>query len=425
MNLPEDLPLAIADRERIVQVLSNLLSNAARHAPESSTIRIEAVHEEEYIAISVSDEGRGIPPEQLPHLFRKRSGLSGDHGGGFTGEGTGLGLAICRGLVEAHGGRIRAESGGIGQGARFTFTIPALQQHPGTGPIRQLADPVRRTGGEKPKILVVDDDPQTLRFVRDVLTVGGYNSVVTGDPEGLSDLIRRERPRLVLLDLMLSGDDGIKLMGRVPELNDRPVIFVSGYSREETIASALAAGAVDYVVKPFSPTELIARIRAALRTHTRPEPFVSGELTIDYDRRRVTLAGEVLTLTPTEHEVLRVLSVNAGRVLTYRSLLRRAWRRNPGSANPKLVQAVMKRLRRKLREDPARPPLHSQRTRGRLPYAQARRRQLATRSPYITACPSIPPASRRCWSRSTRYPLRSVRARPGGRCWAGTCPPRF
>ena len=355
MNLPADLPLALADRERIVQVLNNLLSNAARTAPESSTIRIEAVREEEYIAISVSDEGRGIAPERLPHLFRRRAGLSRDGGGGFTGEGTGLGLAICRGLVEAHGGRIRAESGGIGQGARFTFTIPALQEHPRTGPARQLAEPVGRTGGEKPKILVVDDDPQTLRFVRDVLTVGGYNSVVTGDAEGLSDLIRAERPRLVLLDLMLPGDDGIKLMERVPELNDRPVIFLSGYGREETIASALASGAVDYVVKPFSPTELIARIRAALRTHTRPEPFVSGELTIDYDRRRVTLAGEVVKLTPTEHEVLRVLSVNAGRVLTYRALLRRAWRRNPGNADRKLVQAVMKRLRRKLREDAGRP----------------------------------------------------------------------
>ena len=103
IDLPPDLPRAMADPERIVQVMNNLFSNAARHAPASSPIRVEATCEGGYIALSVSDEGRGIAPDRLPHLFHKRAGLAG---------GTGLGLAICKGLVEAHGGRIRAESGG-------------------------------------------------------------------------------------------------------------------------------------------------------------------------------------------------------------------------------------------------------------------------------------------------------------------------
>ena len=110
---------------------------------------------------------------------------------------------------------------------------------------------------------MVDDDPLTLRYVRDALAGAGYVPLVTGDPERVPDLIRSEKPRLVLLDLMLPGTDGIELMERVPELADLPVIFISGYGRDETIARALEAGAEDYIVKPFSATELTARIRAA------------------------------------------------------------------------------------------------------------------------------------------------------------------
>ena len=172
LNVPQDLPLALVDRDRIVQVLNNLLSNAARNAPESSPIRIDAVHDDGQIAISVADQGRGIPPERLPHLFQKRPGLSGEHGEGYTG-GTGLGLAICRGLVEAHGGRIRAESGGIGQGARFTFTIPAVGERPREAEPVSGSDPQAGEAAEKPKVLVIDDDPQMLRYVRDLLTRGG------------------------------------------------------------------------------------------------------------------------------------------------------------------------------------------------------------------------------------------------------------
>ncbi|MDE2872518.1 MAG: ATP-binding protein [Gemmatimonadota bacterium] len=117
---PGDLPHVMADRERVVQVLGNLFANAARYSPESSPIRVAARREGAHMAISVSDEGRGIPPEQLPHLFRKHAG----GGDAARGLGSGPGLAICKGLVEAHGGRIRADSAGAGRGARFTFTVP-------------------------------------------------------------------------------------------------------------------------------------------------------------------------------------------------------------------------------------------------------------------------------------------------------------
>ena len=259
--------------------------------------------------------------------------------------------------MEAHGGRIRAESGGAGLGTRFTFTLPVAEAA-GTGAAAGLArGPSRppREERERTRILVVDDDPQTLRYVRDALTAAGYSPLVTGDPQEVSDLIKSKKPRLVLLDLILPGIDGIELMERVPEMADLPVLFISGYGRDETIARALEAGAVDYIVKPFSPTELTARVRAALRRRDEPpEPFRLGDLAIHYEERRVTVAGRPVHLTTTEYNLLCVLSVNAGRVMTYDSLLRQVWsREESGDVRP--VRAFVKILRRKLGDDAANP----------------------------------------------------------------------
>ncbi len=356
IDLPEDLPRVLADRARIVQVLNNLLSNAAKYSPESSPIRIDAKREGVHVAISVSDRGRGVPPERLPHLFRKYAAPAGGDGE-RSGEGTGLGLSICKGLVEAHGGRIRAESGGMGQGARFTFTVPVAEgRATASDGLAPAGARTARQGQRKTRILVVDDDPGMLRYLRDALGGAGYAPVVTGDAEEVPSLVAQHRPGLVLLDLLLPGTDGIALMERVPELSDLPVIFISAYGRDETIVRALDAGAADYIVKPFSPSELTARVRAALRRVAGPEPFVLGELAIRYDERHVAVAGRAVQLTPTEYELLRVLSVNAGRVLTHESLLRQAWRggeRRP--PDPKLVRAVVKRLRRKLGDDATNP----------------------------------------------------------------------
>ncbi len=353
IDLPPDLPRVMADRQRVEQVLNNLLANAARQAPESSPIRIAAERDGVHVAVSVADDGRGIAPERLAQLFRKYSGAAGGGRGAGTG-GSGLGLAICKGLVEAHGGRIRAESAGPGLGARFTFTLPVAGEAGAGAPDPAPDRPAPRQGREPDRILVVDDDPQTLRHVRDTLAEAGYSPLVTGDHGKLAEIIRTEKPALVLLDLMLPGTDGIELMRTVPELADLPVIFISGYGRDETIARALEAGADDYIVKPFSPTELVARIRAALRRRADPIPMVLGDLAIDYDRRRVSVAGRAVELTATEYDLLRVLSLNAGRVSTYDTLLRRVWGAR-GHGDPKLVRAIVKRLRRKLGDDAADP----------------------------------------------------------------------
>ncbi len=193
-----------------------------------------------------------------------------------------------------------------------------------------------------------------LRFVRDALTKAGYAPLVTGEPGELAHIVRTEKPRLVLLDLMLPGKDGIALMDSVPELSDVPVIFISGYGRDENLARALQSGAADYIVKPFSTTELVARVRAALRRYENPEPFVLGEFAIDYHRRRATVGGEPVALTVTEYELLHVLALNAGRVVTYNTLLRRVWAGRNG-ANANLVRIVVRNLRRKLGDSAANP----------------------------------------------------------------------
>ena len=351
IDIDPNLPLVLADRRRIIQVLVNLLSNAARNSAESSSIRVTAVREGVHVAVSVADDGRGIPSERLPHLFRKFSGAQSEEQGGDTG----LGLAICKGIVEAHGGRIWPESDGPGMGARFTFTLPTVGDSPGGAVGRFRPDSTGREQGaeERPRILAVDDDPNDLRYVRDTLAKSGYDPVVTGDPEEAVRLMEDARPHLVLLDLMLPGIDGIELMKDILDVADVPVIFLSVYGREEVIARAFDMGATDYVAKPFSPTELSARIRAALRRRAASEPsepYVLGDLTIDYADRRVTLAGRPLHLTPTEYRILSELSADAGRVVTYERLLVRVWgEKSDGDVRP--MRTIVVKLRRKLGDD--------------------------------------------------------------------------
>ena len=346
--LPPDLPMVMADGRRVVQVLNNLLSNARRHSYEASVVRISAVCEDFQVSISVSDDGYGVPSDRLPHLFRKFSSIAG---GDRPNPGSGLGLAICKGIVEAHGGRIWAESDGPGLGSKFTFTLPAVQGadygvSDSTGP----GLPSHQGFGEEQiRVLAVDDDPHTLRFLRDTLTKSGMEPIMTGDPAEAIHLMGK-KPHLVLLDLMLPGTDGLSLMHKLRERSDVPVIFLSAYGQEDVVARALNMGAADYIVKPFSPTELEARVRAALRKHAAGEPlepYEVGDLTINYAERSVVLAGRQLKLTSTEYRLLSGLSSQAGRVLTYGRLMRDIWgSKHNGDVRP--MRTVISNLRRKL-----------------------------------------------------------------------------
>ena len=350
VDLAPDLPRIGADRQRLAQVLTNLLSNASKNSPDQSAIRVSASVEDVYVAISVSDKGRGVPAERLPHLFRKYSRIDSDDLDRHL-AGEGLGLAICKGIVEAHGGRIRAESEGLGLGTRFTFTIPAAYEAangsaPSPGPMAR----------GRTRVLAVDDEPQVLRLVRNTLSDAGYTPIVTGDPDEAVRLIEVEKPDLILLDLMLPGTDGIELMKPIFQITDAPVIFLSGRDGERDVVRAFEAGADDYIVKPFSPTELAARIEAVLRRRAASdrsrthEPYALGDLTINYAERRVTVAGCPVQLTATEYKLLFELSINAERVLTHDQLLGRVWGRDY-SGDSLLLRSFVKKLRGKLKDD--------------------------------------------------------------------------
>ena len=360
VDLALDLPPIEADSRRIVQVLNNLLSNASRYSPESSTIRVTASREDTHLAISVTDEGRGISADQLPRLFTKYSQIDSDEGEHKT-AGYGLGLAICKGIVEAHGGRIRAESGGVGLGSRFAFTIPLAHgaastardhETPNVGPVVKL--------GERTRILVVDDEPLVLRYVRNTLTEAGYAPLGTGNPDDMMHLLDLESPHLILLDLVMPGTSGFELLKHIRDVSDVPVIFLSGHDKDEDIVKALEEGADDYIVKPFSPTELVARVEACLRRgggYDKGEvrkPYQLGELTIDYADRSVTVSGTPVSLTSTEYRLLFQLSTNAGRILTHDQLLQRVWG-SEYSNEAQLVRAFVRSLRRKLGDDARNP----------------------------------------------------------------------
>ena len=358
IDLPPDLPWVMVDRRRIVQVLNNLLSNAARYSEASAAIiRLTAVREDCYVGISVADEGRGVPTDLLPHLFRKFSPVDSEHGERET-QGTGLGLAICKGIVEAHGGRVWADSDGPGLGTTFTFTVPVAEEVPSVSvpQTTRQTKPSRAPQGPNGSILVVDDDPHTLKYVRDALANAGYAPIVTADPGEVAPLIQSSNPQLVLLDVVLPGTDGIKLMEDILEVDQVPVILLSGYGRDEIIARAFERGASDYVVKPFTPTELVARIQATLRKQADPDrtepdqPYVLGDLTINYEQRRVSVAGRGVRLTAKEYQLLYELSVGRGRVLTHDVLLRRIWGLY-SDGDSRLVSTLVKRLRRTLGDD--------------------------------------------------------------------------
>ena len=361
IELASGLPAVNADRRRISQVIVNLLANAESHSPENSPLLVTASLEGGHVALSVVDEGRGVPADRLPHLFRDVVRLDSEYRQLET-EGSGWGLSICKGIVEAHGGRIWVESDGVGRGTRVTFTIPVAEDAGSVTLVTAQPDVHGAPGsrqGQAP-ILVVDDDPQMLRNVREALSKVGYVVVATGDPEEVAGIVDDHHPCLVLLDLVLPGTDGIQIMQSVLKDADVPVVFLSAYGHEEAIARAFEAGATDYVVKPFSPTELVARIRAALRKsaadiQTEPdEPFAMGGMTIDYAMRQVTVDGRTVKLTVIEYRLLVELSVKAGRILTHDHLLQRVWRKRSGGDTRPLRSAV-KTLRRKLGDDAGNP----------------------------------------------------------------------
>lgn len=207
------------------------------------------------------------------------------------------------------------------------------------------------------KILVVDNEPQIRRVLRSTLATRGYViSEAKSGGEAL-ELLRAERPDLVLLDMNMPGMDGIETCREVRRACDAPIIMLTVRSAERDKVAALDAGADDYVTKPFSIEELLARIRAALRRYGPAEAMpalVSKDLTVDFASRVVTARGQAVHLTPKEYEVLKCLVANQGKPLTHRRLLQAVWGPDYGEETESL-RVVINQLRKKIEPDPRRP----------------------------------------------------------------------
>ena len=175
------------------------------------------------------------------------------------------------------------------------------------------------------------DDAQALRFARDALPDVGYQVTATAEPEEVLGPMEREQSRLDLLDLVLPETGVVELMQDILRIADVPGLFLSGCGQDQVIARAFEMGADDYIVKPFSPTELAAWVQGVLRWGTAParmassEPYVRGDLTIDYAQRLVSVASNPVRLTAVECDLLWELSIHAGWVLTHQHLLQRVW----------------------------------------------------------------------------------------------------
>jgi two-component system KDP operon response regulator KdpE len=211
----------------------------------------------------------------------------------------------------------------------------------------------------QPTILIIEDEEPIRKFLRVTLAANGYRLIesTTGE-DGLLQAASAQ-PDLIILDLGLPDRDGVDLTRQIREWSRIPILIVSARGKEQDKVVALDAGADDYITKPFSVGELLARLRVALRhtnaTRSDGDPvFTNGDLQVDLARREVAIAGKKVHLTPNEFRLLSILVKHAGRVLTHRQLLHEVW--GPGSAQEThYLRVYMNQLRQKIETDPAQP----------------------------------------------------------------------
>lgn len=363
MELPDGLPLVMADRYRIVQVLQDLYTLGFKNSVDFASITVSAVPLDIYVAISVVVDSATV---SLSSALTQRRMVAKGPGSDTVrpNDEQGMAIAVCRGIVEAHGGRMKIESAATGRETTFTFTLPAADEahqvilpEPGGIPLN-----VGWPTTDKPKILVAVADSKVSAAIRRYLPGQEYTTVPIFEPLEIDRVITQERPHLILLDMPGPEIELLRLTGRLATTYGLPVIVLSDNDSDASVARALEWGANDYVVKPFSPTELTARIKASLRKYAvahrseKPRGYALGGIAIDYDARTLMVENALVQLTATEYKLLFELSSNAGRVLTQDELLHKVW--GPEYlGESQLLRSYVKSVRQKL-GDNARSPIY-------------------------------------------------------------------
>jgi PAS domain S-box-containing protein len=360
-DMPEELPRIRVDPARTEEVFINLLDNAARYTSATKPISIRLIQIENWLQVSVIDQGPGIPSEKRTGIFEKYVRGESEE------EGTGLGLYICRKIVEAHGGRIWVDSphSGKTQGAAFTFTLPIMPElstettsSPDYQKPASTVEPSRSTEGET--VLVVDDEIDVQTLLHTILSQEGYQVEIAPDGQTALDIIQVDPPNLVLLDWMMPGMRGLQVCRNIRRWTNIPIIVVTSKTSQADLIAALDAGADDYVTKPFQTEELLARVRALMRRgdivefEPDEDQFNADGLVIDYGARSVWFFGEQLELTPTEYQILVYLTRHRGQVITYNQLTDEIWGPAEKRSRHRLFVHVS-RLREKIEGDPKNP----------------------------------------------------------------------
>lgn len=209
------------------------------------------------------------------------------------------------------------------------------------------------------RILIVDDDIAVLKYLRANLQEEGYDVLTALDGIEAIQIIERELPDLLILDIMMPNMDGFEVCNRIREWSQIPIIMLSARDDESDKVKCLDLGADDYIAKPFGVEELLARIRAVLRRSestqtTIPATFTSGAIKVNFAERKVTIADSEVKLTPTEYCLLKELVLNAGKVLTHAFLLGRAWGPEYRDEH-EYLHVFVRRLRSKIEKDPSKP----------------------------------------------------------------------
>lgn len=361
LDLPQPLPTISADAQRLEQVLLNLLDNARKFSPPNGVITLRAELRSDDICVSVRDQGPGIPPEQRERVFERffQGPPPTDSAAEHVTGGTGLGLAICRAIVEAHGGRMWVD-GTVVTGTRICFTLPRVPS--ASGEITQdlpLALPIR-AAHDTTHILLVDDEPSLRQMLEGSLRNAGYVVGSVAEGQAALEYLATERPDLVVLDVMLPGQDGFQVLQQIRDWSDVLVLMLTATPEPQNVVRGLQLGADDYLTKPFNMNELLARIAALLRRRQSsweaetPTVVERGPVTIDLARRSVTVNGAPVELTPTEFRLLTYFAQHPGQVLTHAQILQQVWGPEYGGESQYLWVHIG-RLRQKIEPDPKAP----------------------------------------------------------------------
>jgi CheY-like chemotaxis protein len=248
----------LGDPNRLQQVVWNLLSNAIKFTPSAGQVKVSLKRKGSHAQIQVSDTGKGIQADFLPHVFdyfRQADASSTRAHGGL-----GLGLAIVRHLVELHGGTVRAESPGEGKGATFTVKLPLMKEHPKTSESRELFKNSPNLAGVR--VLVVDDEADTRELISFVLEEYGAKATAVASAREALLALEKFRPDVLVSDIGMPHEDGYSLIRQVRARESKqgkpiPAVALTAYAREEDCKNAIQSGFQRHIPKPVEPNELV------------------------------------------------------------------------------------------------------------------------------------------------------------------------